>query len=91
MAIDTAELGFLLLLQMITEDRMAAGGDDGSAASGRALAILGAWERVGRAANAPATPFEPAAAPAIAALRGLIDRAEPILARVARPSIRPPS
>lgn len=86
-----AEIGVLLLLQLLTEDRMSGGADpDGSATLGRAQSILGGWRQIGRTARADGTPFDRRAEPAIAELRQALDRAEPILARVAKPTIRPP-
>jgi hypothetical protein len=72
--------GFIILLQLITEDRMAAGADaDGSATTGRALQLLGGWDRMtpGRGVRGRRR------------LRELILQAEPILARTAR--VTPPS
>lgn len=87
--IDGAAMAMLLCLQLVTEGRMAAGLDaDGSETCGRAMSILGHWERIGAVANADGTPFAPAARGQIRALRRAIDRAEPILARIVRPVMR---
>ena len=84
-SLTTTEISLLMLLQLITEDRMAAGADpDGSATLARGLEILGGWRRI-------AGPEAPEMAAAIDALREVLDRAEPILARIARPTITPTS
>lgn len=80
-----AELGVLLCLQLMAEGvpLLSDPDADGSTVFGRAHAILGEWAMIDAAAAS-------GAGPRIRRLRAAIDRAEPVLARVARP-VTPPS
>lgn len=83
-AMRTSELGVLLLLQLMTEGALETRpSGDASVVFGRAHAILGEWEQIAGAAA-------DGAGPRIRRLRAAIDRAEPVLARIARP-LTPPS
>ena len=79
----TTEISLLTVLQLITEDRMAAGLDpDGSTTTARALEILGGWRQI-------IGPVSPETTAAIDTLREVLNRSEPLLARIAKPTITP--
>lgn len=84
--LSSSDVAVLLMLQLLGE--LHGSLDTGSEVSvilGRARSMLGDWEALGRLIDAPGTPFERDARPALAQLRDLLDRSEPLLARIARP------
>lgn len=85
-ATSRADLSLLLTLFLLSELWMGRDPNaDGSEIFGFAQGALRSWERIGGDVSGPGTPFETGIAPLLAELRALIDRNEPLLARMARP------
>lgn len=84
-----ARVGLLALLQQLTELSMSLGQDpDGSATVGRFMGILGEQAEISRGLPDGDGPFTPDLVAAREALGIEARRAEPILARIARPDGR---